>query len=106
MGGRGGGASSADMFGTPQSAGMQGPFGRGSPYSDIPSQKRDFASAMNMDMLGRGPPHGMAGIAPLGAHMLDAPGGFDGSMQVVPVSPCAPLAVASASWQLLSGIGS
>lgn len=91
MGGRGG-ASNPDMFGTPQSAGMQGPFGRGSPYSDNPGQKRNFASAMNMDMLGGGPPPGMGGIGPLGGHMLDVPGGFSGSMQVVPVSRSAPLA--------------
>ncbi|KAK9822115.1 hypothetical protein WJX74_008796 [Apatococcus lobatus] len=81
MGGRGSGSVSGDMFGTPQSMGMQGPFGRGSPYSDVPGQKRNFAAAMNVDMLGGGSQVGMGGIAPLGAHMLDAPGGFDNSMQ-------------------------
>ena len=85
MGGRGTGTGSSDMFGAPQSMGMQGPFGRGSPYSDIPGHKRNFASAMNVDMLGGGAPAGMGGIAPLGAHMLDASSGFDASMQVVSV---------------------
>ena len=79
MGGRGQQGNGGDLFPPAAPLGMQG-FGQG-PFGDLPGQKRNFASAMNMDLLGGSPVGGMGGIAPLG-NMMEGSPGFHNPMQV------------------------